>query len=124
MSGVHDRPRHLVIRTERDGGDRVRLSVQDAGIGLESASPSAARSSRVITAGSGPRRISVREPRLRSLFPASQILAYPPTRLRTPGLLSRPTRHPLRAPRDGPALTRGGGGRRRVCPRVAARLVG
>jgi PAS domain S-box-containing protein len=38
MSGVHDRPRHLVIRTERDGGDRVRLSVQDAGIGLESAS--------------------------------------------------------------------------------------
>jgi signal transduction histidine kinase len=38
MSGVHDRPRQLVIRTERDGGDRVRLSVQDAGIGLDATS--------------------------------------------------------------------------------------
>jgi PAS domain S-box-containing protein len=35
MSGVNDRPRHLVIRTERDEGDRLRLSVQDAGVGLE-----------------------------------------------------------------------------------------
>jgi signal transduction histidine kinase len=35
MSGVDDRPRQLVIRTERDEGDRVRLSVQDAGVGLE-----------------------------------------------------------------------------------------
>jgi C4-dicarboxylate-specific signal transduction histidine kinase len=34
MSGVEDRPRQLVIRTEREAGDRVRLSVQDAGIGL------------------------------------------------------------------------------------------
>jgi len=38
MSGVHDRPRQLVIRTERDGPDRVRLSVQDAGIGLDATS--------------------------------------------------------------------------------------
>lgn len=35
MSGVDDRPRHLVIRTERDEGDGVRLSVQDTGMGFE-----------------------------------------------------------------------------------------
>jgi signal transduction histidine kinase len=35
MSDVDDRPRQLVIRTERDDGDRVRLTVQDAGVGFE-----------------------------------------------------------------------------------------
>jgi signal transduction histidine kinase len=35
MSDVDDRPRQLVIRTERDEGDHVRLSVQDAGAGFE-----------------------------------------------------------------------------------------
>lgn len=35
MSGVEDRPRHLLIRTERDEGECVRLSVQDAGVGLD-----------------------------------------------------------------------------------------
>jgi len=35
MSGVDDRPRHLLIRTERDGGDRVRVTVRDAGVGIE-----------------------------------------------------------------------------------------
>jgi C4-dicarboxylate-specific signal transduction histidine kinase len=35
MSLVVDRPRQLVIRTEQDEGDRVRLSVQDAGVGFE-----------------------------------------------------------------------------------------
>jgi C4-dicarboxylate-specific signal transduction histidine kinase len=35
MSGVDDRPRHLLIRTERDEGDHARLSVQDVGIGFE-----------------------------------------------------------------------------------------
>jgi signal transduction histidine kinase len=35
MSGVEDRPRQLLIRTERDVGDSVRLSVQDAGVGIE-----------------------------------------------------------------------------------------
>src|SRR5882724_5551832 len=35
MSGVDDRPRQLVIRTERDEGDRVLLTVQDAGVGFE-----------------------------------------------------------------------------------------
>jgi signal transduction histidine kinase len=35
MSGVDDRPRQMAIRTERDEGDRVRLTVQDAGVGLE-----------------------------------------------------------------------------------------
>jgi PAS domain S-box-containing protein len=34
MSGVDDRPRELLIRTECDEGDRVRLSVKDAGVGL------------------------------------------------------------------------------------------
>ena len=35
MSGVDDRPRRLVIRTERDEDDRVRLAVQDAGVGFD-----------------------------------------------------------------------------------------
>ncbi len=35
MSGVEGRPRQLVIRTERDEGDCVCLSVQDAGVGFE-----------------------------------------------------------------------------------------
>ena len=35
MSNVDDRPRQLVIRTERDEGDCVRLTVQDAGLGFE-----------------------------------------------------------------------------------------
>ncbi len=35
MSGVEDRPRQLVIRTERDGDHDVRLTVQDAGVGLD-----------------------------------------------------------------------------------------
>jgi signal transduction histidine kinase len=34
MSGVDDRPRQLVIKTEQEGGDRVRLTVKDSGIGL------------------------------------------------------------------------------------------
>ena len=34
MSGVEDRPRQLVIRTERDGSDSVCLSVQDSGVGI------------------------------------------------------------------------------------------
>jgi signal transduction histidine kinase len=35
MSGVDDRPRQLVIRTERQEDNRVRLSVQDTGVGVE-----------------------------------------------------------------------------------------
>lgn len=35
MSTVEDRPRELLIRTERDEGDQVRLSVKDVGIGLD-----------------------------------------------------------------------------------------
>jgi C4-dicarboxylate-specific signal transduction histidine kinase len=34
MDGVRDRPRQLEIRTEREDGDRVRLSVRDAGVGF------------------------------------------------------------------------------------------
>jgi PAS domain S-box-containing protein len=34
MSGVADRPRQLVVRTERDEGDCVRLTVQDSGVGF------------------------------------------------------------------------------------------
>ncbi len=34
MSGVDDRPRQLVVRTELDQEDRVRLSVRDAGVGF------------------------------------------------------------------------------------------
>jgi len=35
MSGVEDRPRQLLIRTEPDEGGHVRLSVQDAGVGFD-----------------------------------------------------------------------------------------
>src|SRR5207237_4777975 len=36
MVGVDDRPRQFMVRTERDAGDRVRLTVKDAGQGFES----------------------------------------------------------------------------------------
>ncbi len=35
MSAVDDRPRRLLIRTERDEGDHVRLTVQDVGAGFD-----------------------------------------------------------------------------------------
>ncbi len=35
MVGVDDRPRQLLIRTVREDGDRVRVSVRDAGVGLD-----------------------------------------------------------------------------------------
>ena len=38
MVDVHDRPRELLIKTEHDDGDRVRLTVRDAGTGLSSQS--------------------------------------------------------------------------------------
>jgi signal transduction histidine kinase len=35
MSGIDDRPRQLTIRTERDDTDHVRLTVRDAGVGID-----------------------------------------------------------------------------------------
>ena len=35
MLDVHDRPRQLVIRTEHEDDDRVRVSVQDSGLGVD-----------------------------------------------------------------------------------------
>jgi signal transduction histidine kinase len=35
MSAIDDRPRRLVLRTEGDEGDRVRLAMQDEGVGIE-----------------------------------------------------------------------------------------
>jgi len=35
MADVHDRPRQLLVRTEREAGDRVRVSVRDAGEGVD-----------------------------------------------------------------------------------------
>ncbi len=35
MIDVHDRSRQLLIRTQRDEADHVRLTVQDSGIGLD-----------------------------------------------------------------------------------------
>ena len=35
MSGVNDRPRQVLVRTEREDGDRVRLSVSDTGVGVD-----------------------------------------------------------------------------------------
>jgi C4-dicarboxylate-specific signal transduction histidine kinase len=34
MRDVQDRPRQLLIQTEKDGGEKVRLIVQDAGVGF------------------------------------------------------------------------------------------
>jgi PAS domain S-box-containing protein len=34
MTSINDRPRELLIKTQRDGEDRVRLSVVDAGVGF------------------------------------------------------------------------------------------
>ncbi|MGJ7497329.1 MASE4 domain-containing protein [Variovorax sp. RT4R15] len=35
MAGVHDRPRRLVISTERDNDNHVRFAVRDVGVGLD-----------------------------------------------------------------------------------------
>ena len=35
MIAVEDRPRQLLIRTLREGGDRVRVTVRDAGVGID-----------------------------------------------------------------------------------------
>jgi len=35
MSDINDRPRHLIVKTQPDEGDRVRLSIQDSGVGFE-----------------------------------------------------------------------------------------
>jgi signal transduction histidine kinase len=35
MGGIDDRPRQLLIRTERDEEGRVRMSVRDTGVGFE-----------------------------------------------------------------------------------------
>jgi PAS domain S-box-containing protein len=40
MVDVHDRERQLLIKTERENGDRVRLTVRDAGVGLPPQDPS------------------------------------------------------------------------------------
>jgi PAS domain S-box-containing protein len=36
MAGIDERPRKLSIRTEREDGDHVRLTVRDAGVGIDS----------------------------------------------------------------------------------------
>jgi signal transduction histidine kinase len=38
MLGLHDRPRQLLIRTEQEDGGRVRVSVRDAGVGVDAPS--------------------------------------------------------------------------------------
>ncbi|HEY5022626.1 MAG TPA: ATP-binding protein, partial [Gemmatimonadaceae bacterium] len=35
MVELHDRPRRLLIRTEHEDGDRVRVTVRDAGVGVD-----------------------------------------------------------------------------------------
>jgi C4-dicarboxylate-specific signal transduction histidine kinase len=35
MADVYDRPRQLLVRTEREAGDRVRVTVRDTGVGVE-----------------------------------------------------------------------------------------
>jgi len=38
MLNVHDRPRQLLIATEREADNRVRLTVRDVGVGLDAQS--------------------------------------------------------------------------------------
>jgi PAS domain S-box-containing protein len=38
MTNVHDRPRQLLIRTERESGDGVRAIVRDSGVGIDAPS--------------------------------------------------------------------------------------
>jgi C4-dicarboxylate-specific signal transduction histidine kinase len=38
MSDIHDRPRQLLLRTESEGADGVRLTVRDSGVGVDDAS--------------------------------------------------------------------------------------
>jgi PAS domain S-box-containing protein len=38
MATVHDRPRHLLIRTSREADDRVRVTVRDVGVGIDAQS--------------------------------------------------------------------------------------
>ena len=100
MVDVHDRPRQLLIKTEREDGDRVRLTVRDAGVGLAAAEPelavrspstppraaawasgclSAAPSSRDITVVCGPSRTTAAlAPRSRFPFPAMQNTSLTP----------------------------------------------
>jgi C4-dicarboxylate-specific signal transduction histidine kinase len=35
MAGIDDRPRNMLIRTEREGRDRVRVTVRDVGMGVD-----------------------------------------------------------------------------------------
>jgi len=35
MADVHDRPRQLLIRSEREDGNRVRVTVRDSGVGVD-----------------------------------------------------------------------------------------
>jgi signal transduction histidine kinase len=35
LRAVENRPKHIVLRTERDGGESVRLSVEDSGVGFD-----------------------------------------------------------------------------------------
>jgi signal transduction histidine kinase len=35
MSSVEDRPRELIVRTQNDDADQVRVTVQDSGMGLD-----------------------------------------------------------------------------------------
>ena len=93
MSGVYDRPRKLVIRTERDEDDRVCLTVQDTGVGFEPQAAgrlfeafystksggmgiglSVSRSiiEKFIMAVCGRHRMMVREPRFHFLFLAQR----------------------------------------------------
>jgi light-regulated signal transduction histidine kinase (bacteriophytochrome) len=92
MVGVDDRPRQLLIRTEREDGDRVRVTVRDAGTGFDrqsmdnlfeaftrrratawvSGSQSAAPSSRDIMVVFGQNRMTDLVPPSRFPFPAVQ----------------------------------------------------
>jgi PAS domain S-box-containing protein len=35
MAGIDDRPRHLLVRTHAESGDRVRVTVRDSGVGVD-----------------------------------------------------------------------------------------
>jgi light-regulated signal transduction histidine kinase (bacteriophytochrome) len=119
MSTVQDRPRKLLISTQRDEGDRVRLTVKDVGVVFapeaganslklsiqrktmerESGCLSAAPLSRPIMVASGQRRMMAPGPRFRCRFLAATSVFPWPVPLAPGGGTSRLPGQAVRNPR-------------------------
>jgi C4-dicarboxylate-specific signal transduction histidine kinase len=78
MSNIDDRPRKLLIRIERDEGDRARLTVQEAGVGFDPAAADRLFESLYTTKNDGMGISIPRAPRVRcgpTIFATFRLLA-------------------------------------------------